>query len=356
MAKRKGPEDPEVVAGLAYGSALMLGSMFVGMRLMEEETDGVRRERMAAALKRQIEEYDALYQEEAIGPSPDLDGDGELTGDELLTSLGSGWDPEMAAKFVIDLLFTRPFSPSFLNFEVEDQDDALCEIAFQIGVPTFMSGVGAELLVAPEDDDDLDPLLADAFVGSLRLLEKSARKAHRKINWKTIGLWGGAGLAIGLVTAGMAAPFIAAAIGGAAGLAGAAALAHGLAVLGFGSLAAGGLGMAGGLWIVAGSGALVAGTTVSAGAFLAQMGSIQAREEIVKLQVATAAVTIPTSVREASTSVGVLAERRQEINQLIDDALTRNEDDAPEIEDLEAIVESLSSAMEWINEQVEDAS
>jgi hypothetical protein len=71
---------------------------------------------------------------------------------------------------------------------------------------------------------------------------------------KIAGLGLGAAAA-GIATAGVAAPAVGGAIGGAMGLSGAAALNAGLAFLGGGSLAAGGFGMAGGTTVLAALGA-----------------------------------------------------------------------------------------------------
>ncbi|MFV8829180.1 hypothetical protein [Alkalihalobacterium sp. APHAB7] len=75
--------------------------------------------------------------------------------------------------------------------------------------------------------------------------------------WGRVIKWSIAGTGAAILTAGLAAPAIAAAIGGTMGLAGAAATSAGLAAIGGGAIAAGGLGMAGGLQILIGGGALL---------------------------------------------------------------------------------------------------
>lgn len=73
--------------------------------------------------------------------------------------------------------------------------------------------------------------------------------------------WAVGGMAIvGVATAGIAAPWIGAAIGGAMGLEGAAAGAAGLAAMGGGAVASGGLGMAGGTAMIGALGGLGGGT------------------------------------------------------------------------------------------------
>ncbi|WP_216828596.1 hypothetical protein [Alkalihalobacterium elongatum] len=75
--------------------------------------------------------------------------------------------------------------------------------------------------------------------------------------WGRVIKWSIAGTGAAILTAGLAAPAIAAAIGGTMGLAGAAATSAGLAAIGGGAIAAGGLGMAGGMQILIGGGALL---------------------------------------------------------------------------------------------------
>lgn len=85
--------------------------------------------------------------------------------------------------------------------------------------------------------------------------------------WGKLMKYTTAGIAILTVTAGLATPAIATAIGGAMGLSGAAAYSAGLAFLGGGAITAGGLGMAGGLSVLIGGGALL-GAASGAGASL----------------------------------------------------------------------------------------
>ena len=79
-----------------------------------------------------------------------------------------------------------------------------------------------------------------------RVLKPSAAKrARQRLGMRGVAIVG-VGAVAGVATAGMAAPAIAAAIGGSMGLSGAAAASAGLAWLGGGAVAAGGAGMAGG--------------------------------------------------------------------------------------------------------------
>jgi hypothetical protein len=79
--------------------------------------------------------------------------------------------------------------------------------------------------------------------------------------WSRIVKWTIGGTLVALLTAGLAAPAIATAIGSVMGLYGAAATSAGLAFFGGGALAAGGLGMAGGFTVLIGGGGLLGAIT-----------------------------------------------------------------------------------------------
>lgn len=98
----------------------------------------------------------------------------------------------------------------------------------------------------------------------LRIVERQLRR--RLVSWGRVAVVGAAGLGLGALTGGLAAPFVGASIAAASGLSGAAATSAGLAALGGGSLAAGGLGMAGGTMFVTGVGAFAAGAAAAGGA------------------------------------------------------------------------------------------
>lgn len=104
------------------------------------------------------------------------------------------------------------------------------------------------------DEDDVEEI-------TLALDEGVRVARRRRPPWLLIG----AGGIVGVLTAGLAAPAIGAAIGGAMGLSGAAAASAGLALLGGGAVAAGGFGMAGGTAVIIGLGGL-AGAGAGAGA------------------------------------------------------------------------------------------
>lgn len=90
-------------------------------------------------------------------------------------------------------------------------------------------------------------------------------------SWEKIALVSGVALgggALAVVTGGLAAPAVGAALGSAMGFSGCVATSAGLAALGGGSLAAGGAGMAGGTAVIAGAAGVAGAGTSAAGAAL----------------------------------------------------------------------------------------
>lgn len=98
------------------------------------------------------------------------------------------------------------------------------------------------------------------FLGEIgKSILKNTDKFLKEVNnhWGKVIKWTLAGTGAAILTAGLAAPIIAGAIGTTLGLSGAAATSAGLATIGGGAIAAGGLGMAGGMQILIGGGALL---------------------------------------------------------------------------------------------------
>ena len=328
--------EPDQAFDGTYGPSVALGAIFLGSYLCDLETDLDRNGRMRTAVGDQIAAYHEAFADDANAPTlPETP-----TTAALLATLPKDWPLDVRTTFLIDLLFTLPFSPAELKFKDAKRVDALYQVADHIGI-------------------------GNQIVDELRELQESATKAHRHVKVGKIAFMAGGGMLLLALTAGAAAPFVAGAIGAAAGLAGAAALAHGLAVLGLGSLAAGGFGMAGGIWIVTGAGAVVGALGGSAAGALVQLGPVTARQELIKLQVTTVAVGINLAKREQilraeqhsqshspSHVLGKLASERDEVRARIDDALKRNEDDAHVVEDLRAIEQAMTDAMTWISEQI----
>lgn len=167
----------------------------------------------------------------------------------------------------------------------------------------------------PEDLNAVETAYKDAI-----------KKLSKASNWSKYVLLAGAGLGLGVLTGGLAAPAIAGAYGALVlGYSGAVATSAGMAAIGGGSLAAGGLGMAGGAAIITGvSGAVGAGAVTLAGK---ASGFTAARiaADAIRLHVVTqlvlrdidgneeAAKAVIVSLRERVTNLGktvaALAER-----------------------------------------------
>ncbi|MEU1525530.1 hypothetical protein ABZ413_25390 [Nocardia rhamnosiphila] len=164
----------------------------------------------------------------------------------------------------------------------------------------------------------------------LQAVETAYKDAIKKLskasNWGKYALLAGAGLGLGVLTGGLAAPAIAGAYGALVlGYSGAVATSAGLAAIGGGSIAAGGLGMAGGAALITGfSGAAGAGVATLAGR-AAGLSAARVAADAVRLHVVTqlvlrdvdgneeAAKAVIVSLRERVTNLGktvvALAER-----------------------------------------------
>ncbi|MGX1809363.1 hypothetical protein ACWIGI_26880 [Nocardia sp. NPDC055321] len=184
--------------------------------------------------------------------------------------------------------------------------------------------VRAEILTAAHQS--MGPLHPEDLQGVETAYKDAIKKLSTTGNWSKYALLAGAGLGLGLLTGGLAAPAIATAYGAAVlGYSGAAATSAGLAAIGGGSLAAGGLGMAGGTAIITGvGGALGIGTLTVAGKASGLTAS-RIAADAVRLHVVTqlvlrdidgneeAAKAVIVSLRERVTNLGktvvTLAER-----------------------------------------------
>ncbi|WP_216917031.1 hypothetical protein [Nocardia noduli] len=118
-----------------------------------------------------------------------------------------------------------------------------------------------------------------------RELDVVSKQLHRKsIRWDRVAAATAVGLAAGVVTGGMAAPAVGAAIGSTLlGFSGAAASSAGLAALGGGSLAVGGFGMFGGTVLVSSVGGLAGAGVAGIGTRYSGLASTTIAAEAVKL-------------------------------------------------------------------------
>jgi len=230
-----------------------------------------------------------------------------------------------AKALLIDLSFSNPFSPYQLEYKEKD----LLKIAKQIG-----ECVG---------------LKSDA-IEAIWKTRKEALDSHSEIAWGKIMMFAVGGAAV-LATGGwMAAPALAAYLGGSAGLAGAAAVSYGLALLGGGSLALGGMGMAGGLWLVTGAGAIGGIMLGGGGAMLVQLGSGAAKVELVKLQVSFKEITLSGQVDRAISQNAILKllEEQNELKLKLEEEQSLNDKNSSRIKEIESILETMDKSINWM--------
>jgi hypothetical protein len=140
----------------------------------------------------------------------------------------------------------------------------------------------ASMLTALRDND------LTLMQREFELLTRRLRRAS--VKWGRVALVSVAGLGVGALTAGWAAPFIGAAVGSAMGLSGAAATSAGLAALGGGSLAAGGFGMAGGTALLTGLGGAAGAGAAAAGARWSPWAAGKVITDAIKLDLLTRVV------------------------------------------------------------------
>lgn len=115
--------------------------------------------------------------------------------------------------------------------------------------------------------------------------KRVVRRLQRKsVSWRKFASIAAVGAILGILTMGLAAPVIGAAIGGAMGLSGAAATSAGLALLGGGSMAAGGFGMAGGTALLVGLGGTAGGIAATGSGYARGMTGKKILAESIKLE------------------------------------------------------------------------
>ncbi|OAI39290.1 hypothetical protein AYO39_00400 [Actinobacteria bacterium SCGC AG-212-D09] len=329
-----------------YGRLIAHGVLVLARMLRDVESDPKRKAKMKLVVEEALEQYKSNWSDDAVDIS-----------DQWLRRLPQDLPGEQELTYLIDLLFVNPFSPNVLKYNQRDIDAALARFAQVLKIPVLDPSVNDGLIKALAEANDSDkPRVVSAWVvRTLRETQGSAAKAHRHLDKRKLVLFGaGGGIAVA-ATAGLAAPFIASAVGGAAGLAGAAALLHGMALLGGGSLAAGGLGMAGGFWILTGTGALVGATGVTAAAALISLGAEAAETELIKLQVSFAHIILPRSKKEAAEAIATVLEQRDQVRSSKDEALQRNEDDAPVLKELDRLERSLTDTASWMSSRLQGA-
>lgn len=168
---------------------------------------------------------------------------------------------------------------------------------------TTLSEACAELpKLRPEDMAGVTTAYTDV---TKRLIAKSR-------SWRKLAIMGVAGLGVGAVTAGLAAPAIATLYGTTVlGFTGAAATSAGMAALGGGSLAAGGYGMAGGAAFITGAGSAAVGSAATLGAHATGFTAAQVAADVIRLQVAARLVLLDAEGNDEAAKAVVVAMRER---------------------------------------------
>lgn len=182
------------------------------------------------------------------------------------------------------------------------------------------------------------------------------RKSYKSAIRSLTGFWtkvlaGGLIFAIATaITAGVAAPMIAAQFG-AAGLTGAAAITSGMAALGGGALATGGFGMAGGFAVIVGGGALLGGALGSGAGFMFATTpeftlSLAAKMEVVCKDIILGVQKDFATMQEVlNRMINLIAELNRQILELQKD----REKNAKDIENLRKSLKYLQQAIEGMS-------
>ncbi|MBE1513443.1 hypothetical protein [Nesterenkonia halotolerans] len=165
-----------------------------------------------------------------------------------------------------------------------------------------------------EEFDQAMPALRTEDLESVSHAYKTAVSAlaSKTRPWGKIALVSAAGLGLGALTAGLAAPVVGALFGSAVlGYSGAAATSAGLAALGGGSIAAGGFGMAGGAAVIAGAGGVAGSGFLVASARMSGLTVGQVAADVIRLEVATRLVLLDVEGDDAAAKAVVMALRER---------------------------------------------
>jgi hypothetical protein len=177
--------------------------------------------------------------------------------------------------------------------------------------------------------------------------------ARSNMKWGRIALLAAAGLGLGILTAGLAAPLIGAAVGAAMGLSGAAATTAGLALLGGGSLAAGGLGMAGGTALIAGVGGVAGATAAASTGQLTGWTSGQIVTDAITLRVLTRLVVLDEEGDDAKARfiVRSLQVRLAQVEALHDQVMGKLADAKQKLEASDVRIKDLEDEVTRLKEE-----
>ena len=259
--------------------------------------------------------------------------------DALETVLGHGVDPRQVIHDWTD------------NAEPEDKIGLLVEVLYLD--PFAPNEVEHSNRTRQQAFDLLDEMFGfDPRFEQIKEVAGQATGAHQQRNWAKVGLIGVGAAALLAVGGYVAAPFLGAALGAAAGLSGAAATAHGLALLGGGALAAGGAGMAGGMWLVAGALGAAGAMAGAGGVALYQLGAAAATRELIKLQVTfkLAILHVEADMVKAQLVLKRLHAELDLTKEVLDEALLVNDQNSKRIKDIQETVTALENAIDWMED------
>ncbi len=304
--------------------ALFIGTHLIAQTITSFESDQERSEKMERVTDLQRAGLSQLLTEGGK--------DSTRPGDVFVT-LVKDWSAKDRTGLLIDLDFGEPFFPYSLEYSGKDFEQGLREVA-------AMSGSRRDL------------------VEEIKATRKSAQRAHQRVSWTRVGLFGAGGLLL-VGTAGfLLAPLLGTALGAAAGLSGAAATSHGLALLGGGSLAAGGAGVAGGMWMVTGVGAAAGFAAVGGSSALLELGAAQTRAELTRLQVTFKMTLLAGQVDtvKAQHVMTQLQDQADMIRERLEEECRLNDENSARIKDLKEQVVAIEESIGWMESEKAQAS
>lgn len=260
-------------------------------------------------------------------------------------------------------------APSLLAETVEVRSRALLLFIELVTFEPWPAGLGWNGKRRTRTLDDLSVLLyrledGDATAVGREYETVVGQLRRRSVRWGRVAVVGVVGVGLGVVTGGMAAPLIGAAIGSAAGLSGAAATSAGLATLGGGSIAAGGFGVAGGTALITSVSAVVGAGAGAAGGRLVGLSSGQVVADTVRLHLVTAMVLIATQhdderarrvveglqarLVEVTASISTLADRLRSLTEDNARLTAENKKLCGELQDQQAQARVAETALEIV--------
>lgn len=283
---------------------------------------------------------DVIYRIDPAGPETDL---------ELLESAGPALSSAISKRsrallLLIDLYGFEPWGAA--RWGKAARSDALSEVHESMGS------------LHPEDLDAVSVAYADAL-----------KKLGRSGSWKKYVALAGAGLGLGVLTGGLAAPAIAGAYGTfVLGYSGAVATTAGMAALGGGSVAAGGLGMAGGAVLITGFTGAVGAGAATVGGKVTGITAARVAADAVRLHVVTqlvlrdvegdedAAKAVIVSLRERVANLGAafatLTERYEAVRTQLDSKQHEVDAERSKRLDAEARLARLRSVAERLKDRI----